>query len=56
LHERGETLPFHFEIIGFSEEEGVRFKSTFLGSNAVTGQFDMALLDITDRDASACAK
>lgn len=50
LHERGETLPFHFEIIGFSEEEGVRFKSTFLGSNAVTGQFDMALLDITDRD------
>lgn len=50
LHERGETLPFHFEIIGFSEEEGVRFKSTFLGSNAVTGQFDMALLDMTDRD------
>jgi allantoate deiminase/N-carbamoyl-L-amino-acid hydrolase len=50
LHERGETLPFHFEIIGFSEEEGVRFKSTFLGSSAVTGQFDRDWLDIQDRD------
>ena len=29
LHERGEKLPFHFEIVGFAEEEGVRFKSTF---------------------------
>jgi N-carbamoyl-L-amino-acid hydrolase len=50
LHERGETLPFHFEIIGFSEEEGVRFKSTFLGSSAVIGRFDPGWLDILDRD------
>lgn len=50
LHERGETLPFHFEVIGFSEEEGVRFKSTFLGSNAVTGHFDLNLLALKDRD------
>lgn len=50
LHERNETLPFHFEVIGFAEEEGVRFKSTFLGSNAVIGQFDLSLLDNTDRD------
>ena len=50
LHERGEKLPFHFEIIGFSEEEGVRFKSIFLGSNAIIGQFDLALLDKTDAD------
>jgi len=50
LHERGEKLPFHFEIIGFSEEEGVRFKSTFLGSNAIIGQFDLTLLDKTDAD------
>ncbi len=50
LHQRGEKLPFHLEVIGFSEEEGVRFKSTFLGSNAVIGQFDMALLDKTDAD------
>ena len=50
LHQRGEKLPFHFEIVGFAEEEGVRFKSTFLGSNAITGRFDLSLLDQTDAD------
>ncbi|TFW00451.1 allantoate amidohydrolase [Oxalobacteraceae bacterium OM1] len=50
LHERGERLPFHLEVIGFSEEEGVRFKSTFLGSTAIAGRFDMQLLDQTDAD------
>ncbi len=50
LHEHGEKLPFHLEIIGFSEEEGVRYKSTFLGSNAIIGQFNLALLDKLDAD------
>ena len=50
LHESGERLPFHLEVIAFSEEEGVRFKSTFLGSNAIIGQFDLALLDKVDGD------
>jgi allantoate deiminase/N-carbamoyl-L-amino-acid hydrolase len=50
LHERGEMLPFHLEIVGFAEEEGVRFKSTFLGSNAIIGQFDLNLLDRQDAD------
>jgi len=50
LHARGEKLPFNFEVIGFAEEEGVRFRSTFLGSNAVTGKFDMSLLDAVDAD------
>lgn len=50
LHERGEKLPFHVEVIAFSEEEGVRFKSTFLGSNAIIGQFNLDLLNSTDRD------
>jgi len=48
LNERGERLPFDLEIIGFSEEEGVRYQSTFLGSNAVIGQFDMSLLERED--------
>jgi N-carbamoyl-L-amino-acid hydrolase len=48
LHAKGERLPYHLEIIGFAEEEGVRFKSTFLGSNAVTGRFDLTLLDKHD--------
>jgi len=50
LHARGERLPYHLEVIGFAEEEGVRFRSTFLGSNAVAGRFDPALLDQADAD------
>lgn len=50
LNERGEKLPFHLDVIAFAEEEGVRFKSTFLGSNAIIGAFDLALLDKRDDD------
>ncbi|MES2129036.1 MAG: allantoate amidohydrolase [Pseudomonadota bacterium] len=50
LNERGERLPFHLDVIGFAEEEGVRFKSTFLGSNALAGRFDMDLLEQLDTD------
>ena len=50
LHQRGEKLPFHLDVIGFAEEEGVRFKSTFLGSNAIIGQFDPGLLDRVDAE------
>jgi N-carbamoyl-L-amino-acid hydrolase len=50
LHARGERLPYHLETIGFAEEEGVRFRSTFLGSNAVTGRFDLSLLERQDAD------
>lgn len=53
LRDKGEKLPFHLEVIGFAEEEGVRFRSTFLGSNAVTGDFDMALLDAQDADGTS---
>ena len=35
-------LPFDIELIGFSEEEGVRFGVPFLGSRAVTGDLDEA--------------
>jgi N-carbamoyl-L-amino-acid hydrolase len=50
LHQNGIKLPFHLVVIGFAEEEGVRFKSTFLGSNAITGQFDLSLLERSDAD------
>ncbi|WP_426112203.1 allantoate amidohydrolase [Massilia sp. PWRC2] len=48
LHANGTRLPYHLEIIAFAEEEGVRFKSTFLGSNAVAGRFDPGLLERRD--------
>jgi OHCU decarboxylase len=53
LHQRGERLPFNLEVIGFAEEEGVRFKSTFLGSSAITGRFNMAQLDQVDANGIA---
>jgi len=43
-------LPFGFEVVGFAEEEGQRYKAVFLGSGALTGQFDMSWLDQKDAD------
>ena len=43
-------LPFDLEIIAFAEEEGQRFKATFLGSGALTGDFDPTWLDQVDAD------
>ncbi len=48
LRRAGVQLPCALEIIAFAEEEGVRFKSTFLGSRAVAGCFELAALDRTD--------
>jgi N-carbamoyl-L-amino-acid hydrolase len=50
LHQQGKRLPFHFEVVGFAEEEGQRFKATFLGSGALTGQFNQEWLDQKDAD------
>jgi len=48
LHERGKRLPYTFEIVGFGDEEGVRFGATLIGSKAMAGNFDPAWLDKTD--------
>ena len=45
---RGERLPFAVEIVGFSEEEGVRFGKPYLGSLAFAGAFDVEMLERTD--------
>jgi len=42
------ALPFHLEIIGFSEEEGVRFSAPYIGSSALAGRFDPRLLALRD--------
>ena len=44
LVEEKAELPFHLELIAFSDEEGVRFHTTYLGSRVVAGSFDQALL------------
>jgi beta-ureidopropionase / N-carbamoyl-L-amino-acid hydrolase len=50
LRRSGRQLPFHVDVIGFAEEEGVRFAAHYLGSSAIAGRFDMRLLQ--HRDAS----
>jgi allantoate deiminase len=44
----GRRLPFKVGVIGFSEEEGVRYGVPYLGSLAVAGRFDPSLLLRTD--------
>lgn len=53
LHRAGRRLPFGFEVVGFAEEEGQRYKATFLGSGALTGHFDPAWLQQRDADGIA---
>ncbi len=48
LRARGRRLAFGIEVVGFAEEEGQRYKATFLGSSALVGSFDPAWLDQTD--------
>ena len=50
LHRAGRRLPFAIEVVGFSEEEGQRYKATFLGSGALIGKFDARWLDQEDAD------
>ncbi len=52
----GEALPFHAELIAFSEEEGVRFGFPFLSSRAAVGELDPALLERTDADGISVAQ
>jgi beta-ureidopropionase / N-carbamoyl-L-amino-acid hydrolase len=61
LHRQGKRLPVAIELIAFAEEEGQRYKATFLGSGAVIGQFNTAWLaqadaqGVTMREAMATA-
>lgn len=50
LHRAGRRLPFAIEVVAFAEEEGQRFKATFLGSGALTGDFKPEWLDQLDAD------
>lgn len=45
---RGRKLSFAIEVIGFSEEEGVRFAVPFIGSRALVGRVDEELLGRED--------
>jgi len=53
LSSRKKRLPFAIEIIGFGDEEGVRFGTTLLGSRAVAGIFDEKSLEAKDQAGKA---
>ncbi len=42
LRERNVELPFNLEVVGFSDEEGVRYQTAYLGSGAFTGTLKAA--------------
>jgi len=48
LHDAGIRPPFAIEVIGFADEEGVRYGTAYLGSGVVAGRFDPADLDRRD--------
>ena len=50
LQQAQQRLPFGVEIVAFAEEEGQRYRATFLGAGALTGDFDPAWLDQPDAD------
>ena len=50
LNSRKKKLPYAIEVIGFADEEGVRFSTTLLGSRAVAGTFRREALDALDKD------
>jgi len=50
LQARGRRLPFAVEVVGFGDEEGVRFSATLIGSRAVAGTLRREVLDAVDGD------
>jgi allantoate deiminase len=53
---QGRRLPFGIEVIGFSEEEGVRFGAPFIGSRALVGRLDQSILDLRDAQGISVRK
>jgi allantoate deiminase len=53
---QGRKLPFAIEVVGFSEEEGVRFGAPFIGSRALVGSLDEELLNRQDAQGISVRK
>jgi len=46
----GTRLPYHLDVVCFSDEEGTRYGTSMIGSRAIGGVFDEAVLDWPDAD------
>jgi len=53
---KAQQSPLAIEVIAFSDEEGVRFGVPFIGSRAIAGRFDRALLERRDADGKSMAE
>jgi allantoate deiminase len=56
LRDEGREPPFALEVVGFADEEGVRYGTAYLGSAAFAGTLDAALLQRTDANGIAMAE
>jgi allantoate deiminase len=52
---RREALELSIDVVGFSDQEGVRFGRSGLGSAALAGTFDRAWLDLKDQEGTTLA-
>jgi len=50
------ALPFAVEVVGFADEEGVRYPTAFLGSSALAGRFAPGWLDLRDAEGTTMAE
>jgi allantoate deiminase len=50
LRDSKANLPFAIEVVGFADEEGVRYQSTYLGSKILAGKFNPKDLKRLDDD------
>ena len=56
LHDSGSRLPFAIEVVGFADEEGLRYGTTYIGSKALAGVFDGADLERADAQGVTMAQ
>jgi allantoate deiminase len=56
LHSQKKKLPFAIEVIGFGDEEGVRFGTTLLGSRAIAGTLDPKILETKDAKGTSISQ
>ncbi len=49
----GRRLPFALELVGFSEEEGVRFGVPFIGSKGYLGRLDEGMHELLDAQGTS---
>ena len=56
LSAQGKRLPFAIEVVGFGDEEGVRFGTTLLGSRALAGTLDARVLESKDAQGVSIAQ